>query len=382
MKVPAALTREGVFLYRNPDGSTRNEYRPADEVFKADSLASLENAPVTDLHPTTMVNAQNYGALSKGHVCDIKQDGKLVSASALVQDAGLLALVDKGERKEISCGYTCKLDMTPGVSPAGERYDAIQRDIVYNHVALLPVGAGRAGREVALRLDAATQEARTDAHFEVGAKVKSLAEHMPGMKGATGVVSLVRTGTYYGVKLDGQDGVHKWLSEEEIAAAGSDSQPVSGAKPMKMDSMKITFDGKEYDKGSDEHLAAIQAKADADVKTEKARADKAEADKAEADKKLDAAEAPAKAAAREKLETAVRKAIGKPEEKFDGKSDADLHSMIVAAALEVKPEQKTDGNGAARAAAVLATTSLPPVSITQALPSVNPWEQPLAASKK
>jgi uncharacterized protein len=46
--------------------------------------------------------------------------------------------------------------MSPGVSPEGEPYDAIQRRIRPNHVALVP--RGRAGSEVALRLDAAGDE--------------------------------------------------------------------------------------------------------------------------------------------------------------------------------------------------------------------------------
>jgi hypothetical protein len=36
--------------------------------------------------------------------------------------------------------------MTPGVSPQGEKYDGVMRDIVGNHVAL--VKEGRAGADV------------------------------------------------------------------------------------------------------------------------------------------------------------------------------------------------------------------------------------------
>jgi hypothetical protein len=316
--VPAALTREGVFLYRNPDGSTRREYRPAAEVFKADSLASLENAPVTDLHPSAMVDTKNYRELTKGHARDVKQDGKLVAASVLVQDAELVSKVDKGERKEISCGYTCKLDMTPGVSPTGEHYDAVQRDIVYNHVALLPIGTGRAGREVALRLDAATQE-------------ETPSREVPQ------------------------------VTEAEL-------------KALKERADKAEADAKAAAERAD--------KAEATAKTEKARADKAEADVKAATERADAAEAPAKKAAREKLEAAARKASGKAEEKFDGKTDDELRAVIVAAALEDKGETRSDSNGSARAAALAATAGVPAAPAVAAVPVVNPWEQPLASSKK
>ncbi len=155
LRVPANLTRTGVFQYRNADGSTRREYRPPSEVFNADSLGSLEDAPVTDLHQG-MVRADTFQALSKGHARGIKRDGQFVAGTVLVQDAALVAAVEARSRTEISCGYQCKLDMTPGTSPEGETYDAIQTDIRYNHVALLPAGTGRAGREVALRLDGAS----------------------------------------------------------------------------------------------------------------------------------------------------------------------------------------------------------------------------------
>ena len=50
--------------------------------------------------------------------------------------------------REISCGYDCELEMKPGTSPEGEKYDAIQRNIVINHIGLGPAGWGRAGSEV------------------------------------------------------------------------------------------------------------------------------------------------------------------------------------------------------------------------------------------
>jgi len=56
--------------------------------------------------------------------------------------------------------------------------------------------------------------------FSKGDKVKSLVGHMPGMKGMTGTVSIVRTSpAYYGVTMDGEKTVHKWLAEDELEAA-------------------------------------------------------------------------------------------------------------------------------------------------------------------
>jgi 8-oxo-dGTP pyrophosphatase MutT (NUDIX family) len=53
--------------------------------------------------------------------------------------------IEDESRKELSCAYRYKADMTPGTYE-GEPYDGVMRDIDFNHVALVP--AGRAGADV------------------------------------------------------------------------------------------------------------------------------------------------------------------------------------------------------------------------------------------
>lgn len=153
-RVPARLSRTGILIYRNPDGSQRRELRLPDEVFKADSLKTLEDVPVVDItHHTAMVTPDTWKGAALGHVKTWRQDGKFIEAELVIQDGPTLDDIESGSRTEISCGYECKLDWTPGVWN-GEPYDCIQRDIKYNHVALCPPNRGRAGPEVGLRLDA------------------------------------------------------------------------------------------------------------------------------------------------------------------------------------------------------------------------------------
>lgn len=155
LRVDARLTRVGVLDYRNADGSVRREFRPPDEVFKAESLDTLRGAPVTDLHPSEMVRTDNHAVLARGHVGDdVRADERFVAATLYVQDSRLVEMVERGDRREISCGYTCDFDATPG-EYEGERYDGVQRNITYNHAALGPREWGRAGSDVALRMDAA-----------------------------------------------------------------------------------------------------------------------------------------------------------------------------------------------------------------------------------
>lgn len=155
LRVPAYLTRVGVLHYRREDGTVQRELRHPDEVFAAASLESLTGAPVTDRHPSTLVGLDNVQALSRGYVVDrVRQDaGRYVTGEVIVTDANLIGAIERREIREVSPGYTARVEMQSG-EYQGERYDAIQRDITYNHVGLGPRGWGRSGAEVQLHLDA------------------------------------------------------------------------------------------------------------------------------------------------------------------------------------------------------------------------------------
>jgi len=122
-------------------------------VFHEDSLASLGSAPVTDLHPTEMLSPVNVRKFVIGHVSAVvRKDGQLAAGSITVEEDTVIKAVERGDRREVSCGYQCRIDATPGTHE-GEPYDCVQGDIVYNHAALGPRGWGRQGRDVALRVD-------------------------------------------------------------------------------------------------------------------------------------------------------------------------------------------------------------------------------------
>lgn len=129
--------RTGILVYRNADGTERREYRPPEEAFNADSLASLMGKPITIGHKA-MVNAGNAAQVAPvGSVLSAgRQDGNAIRADIVIYNLDTSA-------RELSCGYSLNLDETPGTTPEGEHYDAVQRDIVYNHIAIVP--QGRAG---------------------------------------------------------------------------------------------------------------------------------------------------------------------------------------------------------------------------------------------
>lgn len=135
--------RVGIQLYKNADGTIRRELRPAEEVFHADSLKSFAGKPVTDEHPGEPVTAKNAKRLSVGTMQgEGKQDGDNVVAPIIIHDGEMIDKVMKGGKRELSLGYKVDLEETPGVWN-GQEYDAIQRNIRINHLAIVP--RGRAG---------------------------------------------------------------------------------------------------------------------------------------------------------------------------------------------------------------------------------------------
>lgn len=153
VRLDAFVTRTGVFSYMLPDGETRREYRPAREVFDDASLETFATVPVTNDHPPEMVNAQNARQYTVGLTGEqARADGEFVRLPMTVFDAEAIAAMENG-KVQVSVGYACDLELVQGTAPNGERYDAIQRNIRVNHVAL--VDEGRAGPSVRVRLDAA-----------------------------------------------------------------------------------------------------------------------------------------------------------------------------------------------------------------------------------
>ena len=129
--------RTGILLYRNADGTERREYRPPEEAFKADSLASLQGKPITIGHKAYVTAGNAAQVAPVGSVLSAgRQDGNNIVADIVIYNLDTSA-------RELSCGYTLDLDETPGTTPEGEHYDAIQRDIRYNHLAIC--SKGRAG---------------------------------------------------------------------------------------------------------------------------------------------------------------------------------------------------------------------------------------------
>lgn len=132
--------------------------RPADEVFKPESMATLDRKPITYYHPERGVDASNWKSVAVGRVEGPVQDGEFLDVDRFeVNDGGTVESIAYGV-KEVSCGYSFRLDLTPGQTASGEVFDGVMRDIEHNHVAI--VYRGRCGSGCAVG-DCACSSKRT-----------------------------------------------------------------------------------------------------------------------------------------------------------------------------------------------------------------------------
>ena len=142
------LTSTGIFEYSNPDGSIRRELRLPEDVFSPESLKSYRGKPVVVTHDAGLIDKNNVAENQIGTILsEGERSGDDVRAEIIIHDTD--AMKDAGF-KELSLGYNLDLDETPG-EWHGQHYDAIQRNIRINHLAL--VRDARAGEQARLNLD-------------------------------------------------------------------------------------------------------------------------------------------------------------------------------------------------------------------------------------
>lgn len=147
LKDKPILTSVGIFEYMD-HGNVRRELRLPEDVFSPESLNSYIGKPVVLTHDAGLIDKDNVAdnqigtILTKG-----ERSGDDVRAEIIIHDTD--AMKSAG-LKELSLGYNLDLDETPGVWN-GQRYDAVQKNIRINHLAL--VREARAGEQARLNLD-------------------------------------------------------------------------------------------------------------------------------------------------------------------------------------------------------------------------------------
>lgn len=292
LKVPGFATRTGVLKYRTADGKTMGQLRLPEEVFAQESMDSLKGIPVTLQHPKEFITAFNAKDNMRGYTSDSveKVADKYLKTDLTVTDADAIKAVESKAVKDLSCGYTCDLEESHGVFD-GEEYHFIQRNIRYNHLAL--VDRGRAGPFVGVHMDAADGDQifihTTDQHergptmvkvmiggkeYEVSPEVKAaleaqMADAKKGMDGEKAKAEDAATKLVAAKsELDKVQATADSLKEkvttlEKQRTDGADDEKIRKAARARVDLLKVadSLGVKETEKLSDRDLKAACIKA-------------------------------------------------------------------------------------------------------------------------
>lgn len=301
LRVWCRAARTGTQLYRRADGTQVREYRPPEEVSNPEALSTFGMKPVTWGHPPVLLDAANTKQFQTGYSgSQVRYNDGFVEVALVVTDQDAIEKIKRKDATEVSAGYKVDFDPTPGITPEGESYDGVQRNIRVNHIAIVP--RGRAGPEVRLLLD------RMDAADAVAASP----EYEMAPQSSSTASPVMAT-----VKLDG---LEIDLPAEAASAVQSYSRDMGRQLQAltterdelvaKLDSLQADFDSLALDKEAAEGRAdALEEEL---ASTESGRIDTAELDQLVA----------------ERLATLQRLAPAFAEDfKFDGIDDASLYTQ-------------------------------------------------------
>lgn len=158
--VMGRLAKPGILHYRDGLGGVRRELVTDETLRDPAWLRTVARAPATYEHPVrdgelVDVDPDNVSEFGVGDVdgrVDVDEDDYVVIRMA-VRRRDAVTAVRTGDAVELSPGYDCDTDPTPGVHPVFGEYDAIQVRRRCNHVAITE--RGRGGHDVGIRRDSA-----------------------------------------------------------------------------------------------------------------------------------------------------------------------------------------------------------------------------------
>ena len=155
------LAKPGVMIYEQADGTQIRELVEPETLQDPVSNATLVGKAFTLEHPADDVTPDNWTDLSHGvwgppEYDEAHEDGPGLYAPVTVHTRKMLDILDDDNGpKELSPGYSVKVDDTPGEHPEYGPYDARQIPGTrrYNHGALTE--AARGGPDLTIRKDSA-----------------------------------------------------------------------------------------------------------------------------------------------------------------------------------------------------------------------------------
>lgn len=326
LKGRAIVTSIGVFTYKRKDGTVQRELRLPEEVFNPSALNSMKLKPVTLNHPTELVTQDNADKLQVGSLGDnpssttqwdnpyeTKTDGINCAIDMIITKKDAIDAVLNG-KQALSMGYTCDLEMAePGSSWCGIEYDFIQRNIRYNHCAI--VDSARAGDNAKIELRADSEDAvLEDIVF----------------KKHDGGTQMLKKINLDGIDYEAEAEVIKALQRADEKAKKAEEDACEQKKAMD----KKVADLEDKEKELEKRISELEAERD----TAKEKADSAERELEEV-KKTSLDSKTIDAAVNAKMELLQNAAKANVEVKAD-MSDMDIKKAVIASQF---PNAKFDG---------------------------------------
>lgn len=129
------------------DYSGNGELIPKEELFKEETLKSFRGVPLVRVdsnnrHPS-MVTSENFKEYIIGSIGDnVRVENDVVVGEFTVYDKNAIEQIESGIAKDLSIHRICDIDTKSGVYE-GKTYNAIQRNLKANHIALTTKGRNK-----------------------------------------------------------------------------------------------------------------------------------------------------------------------------------------------------------------------------------------------
>ena len=373
LRVKARIARTGIQSYTDANGGIRLEYRPEEEVAADAALDSFREKCVTKEHPPVLLDASNTKDYAVGFTsADVSYSEGFVESTLTVTDKEAIDEIMRGNVREVSCGYKVDYSPEPGITPDGQHYDGIQKNIRGNHVAI--VNRARGGAQVRLMLDSAD------------AAVNDLINYSTGVIMAANIA-------FDGVSFEADPALAAAISAERDDAKGSyadmkrkyeDAMAEASKMKEEMDAMQKEMKGKcDSAEGRADALAeeveslktgletAKQVNVDSLVEERIALIDKARTS-------LDSAFDFAGLSAREIMEASIKAVRGDAD--LSERSDDYVTAMFDTLAESAPRSDSATTEELRKAVASIASPMSAPSSYMDKLQ--NAWKSPLSVSKE
>lgn len=394
--------RTGTQLYRRSDGSQVREYRPLEEVSNPESLQTFGMKPATWGHPPVLLDSKNTKEHQIGFSgSQVRFNDGFVEVALTVTDQNAIDKIKRGDAREVSAGYKVDFDPTPGVTPEGEDYSGVQRNIRVNHIAIVPVG--RAGPEVKLLMD------RMDAADAVAYDPEpGTPAQMSTPTASPTMASVKLDGLEIDLPVDAASAVQSFAKDmnQQVAALGEANAELS----TKLDEASKEIESLAYEKEAAEGRADALTERVAELEAEtSSRTDAAEIDELikarlavfqklapafEDDFKFDGldeselyvkafteltGEAPREDAAPEYVAGVVDGILSRLDSEEEGDDDEPVAAVSEAPAEE--KEDRADSTVALRQAVSGAGVSQPSATASYTQKMADAWKAPLSATR-